>query len=151
MQITFDLCLPRDEASVPVVRHLCRDALSMLGVKKDCLSDIEIAVTEACSNVLNHAAGTESEYAVSVEVSALQCDIRIKDTGGGFDHGATGLESSVLSAEGGRGIFLMRTLVDELRFASGSENGTVVHLTKQLDIGEDSPLMILEKSSKAQG
>lgn len=116
-----------------------------MGVEQDCLSDIELAVTEACSNVLHHAIGSDAGYDVCVEVSALKCDIRVKDTGGGFDPGSMGLESSSTNSEGGRGIFLMRTLVDELSFISGSDNGTVVHLTKRLDIGKDSPLATLEE------
>ncbi|MFP5299307.1 MAG: ATP-binding protein [Actinomycetota bacterium] len=146
MQILCTLCLPRDEASVPVVRHICRDALLKLGVEDDCVSDIEIAVTEACSNVLHHAADTEAEYEVSIEIDALECEIRIKDTGGeafdGSDH-----ELSSETAESGRGIFLMNALVDELKFLSEPEAGTIVHLVKRLSVPDDAPLKILADAS----
>lgn len=139
MQILCTLCLPRDEASVPVVRHICRDALLKLGVKDDCVSDIEIAVTEACSNVLHHAADTEAEYEVTIEIDAHRCEIRIKDVGGEvFDGSAHELSGE--TAESGRGIFLMRALVDDLKFLSEPEAGTVVHLVKMLDVPDDAPL-----------
>lgn len=141
MQITFTLDLPRDEASVPVVRHLCRDALTKLGVESNCVSDIEIAVTEACSNVLHHAGESEDEYEVSVEISETRCEIRVKDTGAGdFEHEGVGLESSGMNAESGRGVFLMRAFVDDLRFVSEPEVGTIVHLVKQLKLIDDAPL-----------
>lgn len=143
MQITFSLCLPRDEASVPAVRHICRDALVKLGVDRDCVSDIELAVTEACSNVLNHAEGTEEEYEVSVDIDENRVEIRVIDAGSGFDHEVAGLEVTAGSAESGRGIFLMRALVDELHFTSDPEKGTAVHLIKKLQLSEESLLKLL--------
>lgn len=142
MQITFTLCLPRDEASVPVVRHLCRDALLKLGVLSDCVSDIELAVTEACTNVLTHAQA-EDEYEVSVQIDDARCEIRISDAGEGFEGSSKGFEVSAGTAESGRGIFLMRALVDELHFVSEPEQGTVVHLVKSLDVEPGSPLEVL--------
>jgi serine/threonine-protein kinase RsbW len=142
MNIAFALCLPRDEASVPMVRHLCRGALSKLGVNETCVSDIEIAVTEACSNVLHHAAGTSNEYEVSVDITNTSCEIRVVDTGGGFNHTKQGGGVSD-SAESGRGIYLMRSLVDLLEFGSLPDHGTEVHLIKKLVLDADAPLAAL--------
>ena len=141
MECRFTLCLPRDSASVPVVRHVCRDALRMLGVAEDCVSQVELAVTEACTNVLRHVQETDVEYEVSVSVNKTQCEIRVLDAEGKlFDHAAHGREQANLEAEGGRGIFIMRAMVDELNFVSEPENGSVVHLVKKLDLKEDSIL-----------
>lgn len=41
----------------------------------------------------------------------------------------------------GRGIALMRRLVDRIQFESRPEKGTIVHLQKRLDLAETSPLM----------
>ena len=126
---------------MPVVRHVCRDALLMLGVGVDCVSQIELAVTEACTNVLRHVEGTDAEYEVSVAVNEKQCDIRLVDTAGEiFDHAAEGFTEAHPDAESGRGIFLMRAMVDELKFVSEPENGSVVHLVKKLELQEDSIL-----------
>lgn len=139
MKIAFTLCLPRDEASVPVVRHLLGGSLRKLGVADECVSDIELALTEACTNVLRHASNKEDEYEVQVEIEDRQSDIRIKDTGRGFDHRSLSGEVSP-SAESGRGIQLMQALVDSVAFESKPEDGTVVHLVKKLEIAPGSPL-----------
>ena len=147
MECRFTLCLPRDEASVPVVRHVCRDALLMLGVHRACVSDIEVAVTEACTNVLRHVEGTEHEYEVTVAVNEDQCDIRLVDTAGrDFDHDRQGRAEAHPESESGRGIFLMRAMVDELNFVSPPDDGSVVHLVKRLDLQENSILRRLAGS-----
>lgn len=147
MECRFTLCLPRDEASVPVVRHVCRDALQMLGVEDGCVGEVELAVTEACTNVLRHVAETDHEYEVSVSINDKQCDIRVIDTAGDlFDHKSKGLEEAEPDAEGGRGIFLMRAMVDELQFVSEPESGAVVHLVKRLELTKDSILRRLAAS-----
>ena len=141
MEIVFTLCLPRDEASVPIVRHVCRDSLQMLGVLDDCIADIELAVTEACTNVLKHVAVAEGEYEVSIEIDDERCHVRVIDSAGtDFDHAAYGVTDPLVGAEGGRGIFLMRAMVDDLTFTSGPGDGSAVHLHKLLDL-EDSSIL----------
>jgi serine/threonine-protein kinase RsbW len=140
MEIRHSLSLPRDEISVPVVRHLSREALSLLGVNEDCISDIELAITEACTNVLKHARTQHEQYDVEVEIGDELCSIRVIDAGEGFDHEAAKAMQQSLSAEGGRGIQLMSALVDDLTFTSVPEEGTVVHLEKKLVLEKDALL-----------
>lgn len=150
MEIHFSLCLPRDEESVPVVRHICRDALAELGVVRDCVGDVELAVTEACTNVLKHAAGTGDEYGITVAIAEDDCVIRVIDSGAGFDHEALDRETAVdHGAEGGRGVFLMAALVDDLKFTSKPETGTVVHLEKKLQLEETSVIRRLQRVAEA--
>lgn len=150
MEIHFSLCLPRDEESVPVVRHICRDALGELGVERDCVGDVELAVTEACTNVLKHAAGTGDEYEVTVAIVEDDCVIRVIDSGAGFDHEAVDREvAAEHAAESGRGVFLMAALVDNLKFTSKPEIGTVVHLEKKLLLEETSVIRRLQRATEA--
>lgn len=151
MELDFSLCLPRDEVSVPVVRHLCGFALRRLGVAEDCVDDIELAVTEACSNVLRHTAGTTDEYEVHVTIDECVCAIRVVDTGAGFDHESLSPDRVAPTAEGGRGIHLMRALVDHIRFVSKPESGTIVHLEKTLDCDEQSLLRRLAMARSGDG
>ena len=144
MRISFSLSLPRDSATVPVVRRICRDALNVLGVADDCSGAIQVAVSEACTNVLKHVEGTGDEYEVDVRVDDDICSISVIDTGDGFDHAnfpfAEDSDGLSQTSEGGRGIFLMRAMVDKLEFTSEPENGTIVHLVKRLNFGPDSVL-----------
>ena len=113
-----------------------------LGVEAVCVGEIELAVTEACTNVLKHVVGTDVQYEVSVEIDDARCQISIRDGGSGtpFDHSAAGMTEADGDAENGRGIFLMRAMVDELSFQSEPNDGTIVHLVKHLELEEGSVL-----------
>ncbi len=142
MRLSFTLALPRDEVTVPIVRHLCREALTELGVESECVSDIELAVTEACTNVLKHAMGNQEDYEVTFDIDEVVCSISVVDTGEDFDPASLSAESAAPGAESGRGVYLMRALVDRLQFVARPEAGTVVFLEKRLALTEDA---LLEK------
>jgi serine/threonine-protein kinase RsbW len=145
MKIAFTLCLPRDEGSVPVARHLLGGSLRKLGVSGGCVYDIELALTEACTNVLRHASGGEDEYNVDVQIEDTECEIRVTDTGHGFDHRSL-FRAVPTTAESGRGIRLMQALVDRTDFQTKPRDGTIVCLVKELEIARGSPLARLVSS-----
>jgi serine/threonine-protein kinase RsbW len=138
MEISLGLRLPRDEASVPFVRHLCGDALRELRVHEDCVCDVEIAITEACTNVVKHSSGFHDEYDVKIATDGRTCVISVSDAGVGFDHQTRPADLAHPSAEGGRGITLMRALVDRVQFVSRPADGTIVRLEKTLHLLADS-------------
>lgn len=142
MEIKFTLLLPRDALSVPVVRRVLNSSMRTLGVADECLTDIEIALTEACTNVLDHAA-TDDEYEVVAGLDDSHCVIDVVDAGRGFDAEKLGLAEADPSAEEGRGIQLIRALVDKVHFRSRPETGMIVHLEKELRFTDGSPLQRL--------
>ena len=131
MDIKLALSLPRDESTLPLVRHLCKYALWEIGVSHACVHDVELALTEACANVVEHSA-VDDLYEVHIEITPDHCEIRVIDTGNGFDFQTLGQIDADASAEGGRGLKLMQALVDRIKFVSEPEQGTVVHLVKTL-------------------
>ena len=139
--VTLAVCLPRDALSVPVIRRLVRHALDEVGVLEQISDDIGVALTEACANVLDHA-GPGDAYEVAVTIGPARCELRVVDVGRGFDHtavaAATG-DSGDHVAERGRGLGLMRALVDHIELLSEPEAGTLVHLVKQLAFDDDAP------------
>ena len=148
MEVKFTLQLPRDALTVPVVRRVLNSSMRTLGVAEDCLTDIEIALAEACTNVLDHAVDGD-EYEVVAGLDNESCVIDVVDTGRGFDADHLGHAEADPSAEEGRGIQLIRALVDKVRFASRPETGMIVHLEKQLDFVDGSPLQRLASRGSA--
>jgi serine/threonine-protein kinase RsbW len=138
----FSLALPREALSIPVIRRVLGEALRGLGVSEDCVADILVATSEACTNVIQHARGT-SEFEVAGRVDDDQCLLKIMDLGRGPRRTPPAGEPADL-AESGRGIRIMRALVDELSIDSASERGTVVHLEKRLTWRDEALLRNLD-------
>jgi serine/threonine-protein kinase RsbW len=96
--------------------------------------DVEVALFEALANAVIH--GNREQPAKTVNISC-RCEQRkcvsiiIRDQGGGFDPAAVPdpTRPENLEAEHGRGILMMKTFMDEVRFEKG---GTEVHLLKKL-------------------
>ena len=88
--------------SVPVVRHLAEDALLEVGAHASDAHDVELALAEACANVLTHA-GPGDVYDVELVIGPYNCVIRVVDVGAGFDADATCPGCRGSDAESGRG------------------------------------------------
>ena len=139
MQLEVIVCLPREAETVALVRTVVTNTLHLFGVETECVEDIRLAVSEACTNVVSHAVG-EDEYEVQVQVDEDRCTINVRDKGSGFDSTAlTGLLPDPMSASG-RGAAIMHTVMDTVSFTSSPEEGTIVHLVRALAAREDGPL-----------
>lgn len=94
---------------------------------------ITLAVGEAVGNVIKHAykGRVDREFTVVCRADGEELEILIRDDGEPFDPGAApDLPPEELRA-GGRGLYLMRTIMDELHY--GRENGSnVVRMKKRL-------------------
>ena len=133
------LCLPRDSSTLSVVRHISASALDELGVVAEEVGDVILALTEAAANVVKHS-GADDQYEVHLVIENNTCEIRVVDSGRGFDSDTLGVNMAGPSEERGRGMALMAALVDSVRFESRPEAGTIVHLVKDLALRPDGPL-----------
>ncbi len=142
MDFEVALCLPHDAKTVALIRAIVADALLTLGVTRDCVEDIRLSLSEACSNVIAHAAATD-EYEVRVHLDRHRCVISVANTGDGFDAAAlTGVMPDPQSARG-RGVAIMRAVMDSVEFTAGPMTGTIVQLVKSLTLEDGSPLALL--------
>ena len=131
MNVAFSVRLPVDAQSVPLVRGLLRQALQHIGVVPAGIDDVLLALTEACANVVQHAEG-QDEYQVDVTIDDHVCRISVLDDGQGFDLAQVAAEQAGSPLEGGRGLILMRALVDRLDFQQTEDGRHGVFLEKQL-------------------
>ena len=113
MQLHVQLSLPRDARYVAVMRNVATCLLRDVDAPDHVVDDLRLAVTEACANVVVHAAGVD-DYSVHLTVDEGGCEVEVVDLGPGFapDHPTAGVDE-----EDGRGLTLIRTLVDDLEFA----------------------------------
>jgi serine/threonine-protein kinase RsbW len=129
MRMSVRLNLPREAGSVPAVRRLLRCALSTLHLDRESGADLEIALTEACANVIKHATGAD-KFEVRLDVAEDRCAIDVLDNGAGFDPSRVGDVSPAASNENGRGLFLIRALAENVRMHSTPRTGSLIHFEK---------------------
>ena len=113
----------------------------MAGLDGDALHWVSVAVRESVINAIKHGNCNDARKRVYVEFTALESDeqpgiaIRVRDEGCGFDPSTLvdPREPENLLKSSGRGIFLMRTFMDEMTFQRSAEGGTEVRMVKRID------------------
>ena len=125
------LFLPRDAASVPVSRQVLDGCLETLGVAADTRTDIALALSEACANVVLHA-GPGEEYEVMASARDGRCVIEVVNTGDGSAVIRPAGDMVPSTAEHGRGLKIMKAVVDDLQLSGDGQDKTTVHFEKAL-------------------
>ena len=101
--------------------------------------NFRVGLTEALSNAMLYGNGADPHKRVRVDVTmARRCiTARVTDEGGGFDPTTVPDPTTAenLFKSGGRGIFLMRSLMDEVMY---NDEGNSVTLILRLEDGGDS-------------
>jgi serine/threonine-protein kinase RsbW len=133
--------LPSDVAIVsPFVDQLMR-FISKFGPADEGNFEIELALREALVNAIVHGNQNDPRKLVYVNcrcASDGDVSITVEDQGDGFEHDAVADPTSPdnLLRTNGRGIYLIRTLMDEVHFRRG---GSVVHMRKRANAGSGTP------------
>lgn len=147
MNIKLSLGLPGEALSISVIRRILAEMLQTLGVAGACVEDLQVAVSEACTNALDHA-GPGKGYETVMLVENNVCVVTVVDQGTGFEDGGPGevhgpddpeWAEAPPEVEHGHGIPLMRALVDDVVFDSSSDRGTAVSMRKELSWQDETP------------
>jgi serine/threonine-protein kinase RsbW len=110
--------------SVPVVRHALIGVAEAAGLTALQTKDIEIAVTEACTNAVLHAYGdAPGVIDVAAWLDARQLVVTVRDHGAGMSNRSNHVDGL------GLGIPLMHDLADQLVIQEPATGGTEVRLT----------------------
>jgi anti-sigma regulatory factor (Ser/Thr protein kinase) len=83
MRVQLELSLPREAVSVPLARRTVSTALLAAGVEPACVDEVKVALSEACTNAVQHAVAGVT-YEVMVNISDEQVGIEVVDSGSGF-------------------------------------------------------------------
>jgi PAS domain S-box-containing protein len=133
-ELVRELVLPNEPSRIAEIRSFVSTFLLDLRAPVEASSEILLAVGEAAANATRHGKRPDgrSEVRIRCSADAGVVSVTIADDGLGFD--VTRLERTELPdpfASGGRGLFLMRELMDEVKFET-SDRGTNVLLRKSL-------------------
>jgi serine/threonine-protein kinase RsbW len=123
--------LPNDIRSIEhAVEYVMRHCSTCCDYARRFNLNFRVGLTEALSNAMLYGNGSDPQKRVRVEVDIKVegVAVRVTDQGSGFDPTTVPdptLQDNI-SKTGGRGIFLMRALMDEVRFNDQGNSVTLV-------------------------
>ena len=135
IEITISSRFENIELVQVIAEHLCENA----GVDEDGSHWIGMAVREAVANAIKHGNKLDVHKKVHArfDLTGPELSIRISDEGEGFDPTQVSdpLNPQNLMKTSGRGIFYMRTFMDEVHYSFEPGGGTSLVMTKNLAKG----------------
>jgi serine/threonine-protein kinase RsbW len=115
-----------------LVKYLC----SLIGFDEDTTHWIILAVREGISNAIKHGNQCDigKKVLVKMTYAGQELTISISDEGKGFDPSKVQnplLPENLLKSTG-RGIFYIKSFMDQVSFEFKPDNGTILHMKKVL-------------------
>jgi serine/threonine-protein kinase RsbW len=123
----ISLTLPSSPGYVLLARLVVAQVGRIAGFRPEDIYDLKLAVTEAATNVIRHAA-VES-YEIEYRVWLRAVEITVIDTGSGFNVADL---ARVPDGQGGFGLAVIRNLVDELVLDSTEGSGTRLKMIRRV-------------------
>ncbi len=122
--------------NIDLVDHVTEACLKFAGFDESTTEHMTLAIREAAANAIKHGNKQHPDKVAQVifELDDENIHIEISDEGEGFrpEEVPNPLAPENLLKGTGRGIFLMRQLMDEVNFAFGNGGGTRVILRKRI-------------------
>jgi serine/threonine-protein kinase RsbW len=125
-----------DATKLPLIRTFVRTFCQDLAVRildEESLSQLELAVTEAASNIMRHAYQGRTDQRIQLIADAFtdRIVVRLFHRGVSFDPTTVRQPSFDGSREGGFGVYIIAHSVDEVRYGRGEEGDNCVCLVKK--------------------
>jgi anti-sigma regulatory factor (Ser/Thr protein kinase) len=129
----WTLTIPSDLRLLPLARNFVEAVCEIGGLDRDDTDAIVLAMHEAANNVIRHA--HRGDPAAQLQIQCHLCpdgiEIRLLDEGAPFDIAAVPPLDPAELRIGGRGVFLMRKLMDELSCEPRPERGNTLRMVKR--------------------
>lgn len=135
--VRVGLDVPSTLAMLELVATMAEQLGSQAGLDEDSLHWIVIATREAVMNAVKHGNAEDERKRVHIEFTIRNAEgppalvVRVRDEGSGFDPNAIAdpCDPQNLSKPSGRGLLIMRRVLDELVVRTAPEGGTEVSMT----------------------
>ncbi len=135
-RIAVDIKVPNQTRYLCLIGHIgeniARTLRNYSGDREKLAYDLNLVLTEAMANAIQHANEGDPAKEVHIEISIVAQSLIIKvfDFGQGFEIEKY-IEPKHPLDEHGRGVYLMSTIMDEMAY-NATEQGHVLEMTKKL-------------------
>lgn len=141
MERTFTLHVPSSTENLAMIREFVNSVGVQAGLSPKEVAQMELAVDEACANVIEHAYGSDVTKEVSVRAMLDENSVQIEviDTGKAFDPSLieqVDLDKLVSDRKsGGLGMRLIKSFMDEVHYQMGPGQKNELRMVKRLKKG----------------
>ena len=133
------LSIPNKPEYVGVARLTVAAIASRIGFDIEKIEDMKIAVSEACNNAIIHGCKycDEGEYNINFTLTEKKLTISVYDKGEGCKHELEDIRKPNYNnlKEGGLGIFIIKSLMDDVEIESEKGKGMMIRMIKYLGDG----------------
>ncbi len=137
----FTLHVPSSTANLAMIREFITYVGAQAGLEATRIGKLELAVDEACANVMEHAYGQDISQEVVIRATFDHETLRIdvEDTGQGFDPSTVPqeeLDEMVAKRRtGGLGMRIMKTLMDKVWYEIEPGRKNELHMEMRINKG----------------
>lgn len=131
MSDNISISIPTKSEYVSIARLTASVLANKIGFDIEEIEDIKVAVGEACNNAVLHGQNSDT-YKINFIVSENSFQVEVIDSGKGFkmdEYKEPDLENP---KENGLGLFIMKSLMDDVEIKSSNGDGTYIKLIKNL-------------------
>ena len=133
---TYKLEIPSTQNHLAQADKFLEQHLRRRGLDDDLIADLAISATELINNAIVHGNRLDPDKIVKIilEFQNDHLTISISDQGSGFEPSEipSPIADENLLKEAGRGIFIVRSLVDDLQIEKNPEGGTRMIIIKKI-------------------
>ncbi len=110
-----------------------------IGFTDDRIEDLKTAVSEACLNAMEHGneMNTTTKVAISLSINGTKMKVSVEDKGNGIrgKRNEPNIDNKINGTETPRGwgIFLIKKLMDDIKFEPKADGGNVTTMIIHLD------------------
>jgi serine/threonine-protein kinase RsbW len=133
-----ELHIPSVMGFEKVAMECAASVAQKMGFTKNRIEDLKTAVAEACLNAIEHGnkMDTSTKLGITLTAEESKLQVSVRDQGKGIDQVPTpNIENKIEGKDQARGwgIFLIKSLVNEVTFEPGPEGGNVTTMVIYLE------------------
>jgi len=136
MDMKGQLIIPGCYVSLETIRDFYSQAARDAGLDEESIFEVQVAVDEASSNIIDHAYGGEGlgDIVCSFEILPRGLKVELHDHGNPFDPDKIDapdiISDPIKRKDRGLGVFFMRQMMDEVSFSFSDHGGNILTMVK---------------------
>jgi serine/threonine-protein kinase RsbW len=132
MGVQADLVIESRVGEIARARRWLAQYAQAVGFPEKEVGNLALALSEACANIIKHAYHGQPDRPIELHLSIdeTKLALSIHDVGARFDVQAYQPPDLTEAHEGGYGVFIIRSLMDEVEYDTSDEQGTTLTLVK---------------------